>query len=104
MVFVYFDSILKTRNGKKIPYWESSYLNDNEVADNQLTWFHEGYGLMKLYKLLKVDDNNYIAENMKRSIRTGSPNWPEYSEHPALALNGVKHASSRKREDHDYNE
>ena len=68
MVTVLFDSILRTKRGTYIPFWETSYME--EATDNELVWFHEGYGMMKLYRLLQVDDKNFI-NIAERAIQSG---------------------------------
>ena len=63
-----------------------------EATDNELVWFHEGYGMMKLYRLLQVDDKNFIAEDLHKYCRTSNPKWETFSEKPELALNSwVRH-------------
>lgn len=85
MITIYFDKMLKTRKGKKVSFWDCGYL-EHEVSDNELVWFHEGYGLMKLYRLIKVDEKNYIAEKTNCSVTTNNEKWKDYSSNPELAL------------------
>lgn len=85
MIAIYFDKILKTRKGKKLSFWDCGYL-EREVDDNELVWFNDGYGLMKLYRLIKVDEKNYIAKNTKCSVTINNERWKEYSSNPELAL------------------
>lgn len=80
---VYFDSILRTRRGP-IPFYEITKVE--AAQDNQLCWFHTGYGLMRLYRLLQVDNNNFIAEDMHTCCRTNNPDWPAYQKNPELVL------------------
>ena len=82
---VWFDSKLKTRSGKRVPYWESSSV-DEKVEDQDLVWFHEGYGMMGLYRLHVVDDDNAIAEDLKKWCSTESSRWEEFEDHPEKAL------------------
>lgn len=85
MVTVLFDSILRTKRGTYIPFWETSYME--EATDNELVWFHEGYGMTKLYRLLQVDDKNFIAEDLHTYCRTSNPKLETFIEKPELALN-----------------
>ena len=85
MISVYFDDVLKTRSGKIKPFWSVSYIEEG-ASDNQLVWFHERYGLMRLYRLLKVDDKNYIAEYAGRCICTNDSRWSDWLANPELAL------------------
>ena len=88
MKSIYFDSMLKCRSGRLKPYWDTTFTND-ELKDQELKWFHEGYGLFTLYRLHKVDDENFIAENMHKYMRTTDENWDKYVEHPELLLEGA---------------
>lgn len=81
---VWFDSTLKCRSGKRIPYWEDTTID--EAKDKDLVWFHEGYGLMALYRLHIVDEKNAIAEKLNKWCRTSSSRWEELSDNPELAL------------------
>lgn len=85
MINVLFDSYLKCRSGRRLPYYDVSYVEKAE--DQELVWFHEGYGLMKLYRLHEVDRENYIAEPTKVSCYTKSDKWDLYKSNPELALN-----------------
>ena len=82
---IYFDSTLKCRSGKRIPYWDIT-TTDDDIKDQDLRWFHEGYGFFRLYRLHKVDDVNFIAEDLYHVMRTGNENWDLYIEHPELLL------------------
>ena len=85
---IYFDSFLKTRKGKVVPFYDRVMVEKDEpIKDKTLMWFHESYGYMKLYRLHKVDDENYIAEDTKTSCRTNNENWKKFLENPILALN-----------------
>lgn len=85
--YIWYDDILKCQNGKRKPYYGwTTVEDDNCVTDKQLIWLHEGYGRMGLYRVHYVDDENYIAEDMKISCYTSSNNWKIYSEKPELAL------------------
>lgn len=87
-----FDDVLKTKSGKRIPYYKeqtSGSDNDEDITDQSLHWFHEGYGTMQLYRLHKVEDKiyeYYICEPLKKYCSTGSEQWNLFSEHPELAL------------------
>ena len=85
MITVLFDSVLRTKKGKCIPFWETSHVD--KVTDNELVWFHVGYGVMRLYHLLQVDAENFIAEDLHTCCRTSNPKWEVFSEKPELALN-----------------
>lgn len=82
--YIWFDSYIRTRNGRK-PYYDW-IVEERSLKDKELIWIHEGYGLMVLYRLWKVDDENFIAENTGHSIYTFSKKWEEYSKNPELAL------------------
>ena len=84
MLIVLFDSEIKTKKGWK-PFWEQSYVDN--AQDQELTWFHESYGRMKLYRLHRVDAKTFIAEDLKKMCSTSNPNWNFYLEHPEYALN-----------------
>ena len=83
--YIWFDSYIKTRSGKRIPYADFSVL-ERRVNDQELIWFHESYGLMMLYRVHKVDDENFVAEYMRVSCYTSSDNWERYLDDPELAL------------------
>lgn len=82
--YIWFDCYIRTRNGRK-PYYDW-IVEERGLKDKELIWIHEGYGLMVLYRLWKVDDENFIAENTGHSIHTFSNKWEQYSENPELAL------------------
>ena len=82
---VYFDSTLKCQSGKRIPYYDIGY-TDDDTKDQDLRWFHEGYGYFRLYRLLKVDEENFIAEDLYHVMRTDNEKWNLYVEHPELLL------------------
>lgn len=65
---VYFDSTVRTKSGKRAPFWDSTVIED-DLEDKQEIWFHESYGRCKLYRLHKVDETNYIAEDLHTSKR-----------------------------------
>ena len=83
--YIWFDSYIKTRSGKRIPYADFSVL-ERRVNDQELIWFHESYGLMKLYRVHKVDDQNFVAEYTWVSCYTSSDKWERYLDQPELAL------------------
>lgn len=87
-ITVWFDDWLKTRSGKMVPFYDYTILEE-QVEDGSLHWFHEGYGRMVLYRLWKVDDDNFIAEKMGRSCRTTNSDWQKLLAEPWLALEGV---------------
>lgn len=84
MKIVYFDSTLRTRKGNRVPYWDTTYVDN--VHNGELKWFHEGYGTMCLYKLHQVDDCNFIAENLHKFCRTADARWSTWVKFPELAL------------------
>ena len=84
MFTVLFDSFLRTKKGTLLPYYEESFVD--EAHDQELIWFHESYGCMKLYRLHQADDTTFIAEDLKRMCFTSNPNWGRYLKHPELAL------------------
>ena len=83
--YIWFDSYIRTRSGKRIPYYDR-VTEERYLKDQELMWFHEGYGRMVLYRIWKVDDENFVAENTGASCYTSSDNWGLYSENPELAL------------------
>ena len=92
MATVLFDSYLKCRSGKIKPYYESSFHVD-DLYDKKLVWFHESYGLMKLYRVHRVEgpetdeyDATYIAEAVGPSCFTRDARWNEVAENPELCL------------------
>lgn len=87
-----FDDTLKTRSGKRIPFYhEQSWGNDDdsECVDQSLHWFHEGYGSFQLYRLHQVDDHNFICEPLHKFMRTTDIKWDLFTEHPELALDDI---------------
>ena len=92
MATVLFDSYLKCKSGKIKPYYECSF-NVDDLHDQKLVWFHEGYGLMRLYRVHRVEgadrdeeDANYIAERVGPSCFTRDERWEEAAENPELYL------------------
>lgn len=83
--YIWFDDWIKTRSGKRKPYYDFVKL-ERIVKDQELIWFHEGYGRMQLYRVHKVDDENFIAEDLHKGCYTSSDRWDELSENPELAL------------------
>ena len=68
-VEILFDSRLKCRSGKIIPYYDTCWYDDpnNEFVDQSEHWFHEGYGYFKRYKIHQVDNTNtFIAEPLEQ--------------------------------------
>ena len=66
-VTVLFDSKLRSRSGKTIPYYDTCWYEDskNEFKDQSEHWFHEGYGLFRKYRLHQIDDTDtFIAEDL----------------------------------------
>ena len=82
--YIWFDSYIRTRSGRK-PYYDC-ITEERYLKDKELVWVHEGYGLMVLYRLWKVDDENFVAENTGKSIHTFSNKWEMYRNNPELAL------------------
>lgn len=68
--YIWFDCYIRTRNGRK-PYYDYVQV-ERGLKDKELIWIHEGYGLMVLYRLWKVDDENFIAENTGKFMRKTS--------------------------------
>lgn len=83
--YVWFDDYIRCRSGKLLPYYSYSQV-EQELKDKELAWFHEGYGRMCLYRLWKVDSENFIAENLKIYCRTDYERWREWLSNPELAL------------------
>ena len=83
MKTVYFDSKLRTRKGW-IPYYDTTEVSN--ATDGELKWFHDGYGLMCLYRLYQVDADNFIAENLHIVCFTSSEEWDSWLKNPTLAL------------------
>lgn len=83
-IYVWFDAKLKTRSGVK-PWYEWTMIEE-QLKDRELRWFHECYGYMYLYRLWKVDDENFIAEFMHCTCHKESLLWPLYREKPEAAL------------------
>lgn len=69
MANVYFDSVIKNRKGEKIPFYDITQIEG--IKDGELRWVHERHGLMKLYRFIKVDECNYIAEYLNKTCRKG---------------------------------
>ena len=84
MFTVYFDEEHLNSRGKRVYFWDFTQVSN--AADKQLVWFHEHYGLMKLYRLHAVDAESFIAEDLNVYCRTSSDAWGKLSEDPALAL------------------
>ena len=87
-----FDSTLKCRSGKRIPWVdEQIYGNDDDgdIIDNSLHWFHISYGTFRLYRLHQVDKTEYyICEPLNKWCRTYDPEWEAWRENPELAVRG----------------
>ena len=58
---ILFDSILRTKKGKHIPYYDAQF-TDTEHYDQQIIEVHTGYGTMRNYRLHQVDHKHFIAE------------------------------------------
>lgn len=86
--YVWFDDWIRCRNGKLKPFYDFSII-EHELKDQELAWFHEGYGRMCLYRLWKVDTDNFIAENLEKYCRTSSEHWHDWLENPELALQNI---------------
>ena len=82
---VWFDDTVRGRNGNIFPFWSFVTL-ESEIKDQELTWFHERYGWMQLYRLWKVDAENFVAEKIGRKIRKDSDEYKEWRSKPELAL------------------
>ena len=84
---IWFDDVIRTRSGKRKPYYTFSQVEgDNVCKDKEIRWFHEGYGLMKLYRIHVVDDENAIEEDVGATCFTRDPDWQAFSICPELAL------------------
>lgn len=88
MATVYFDSTLKCWNGRIKPYYDCTFHVD-DLYDKKLVWFHEGYGLMKLYRVHRVEEAevdedraNYIAEVVGPVCHTSSDDWTRAVQDP----------------------
>lgn len=79
---VLFDSMLRCRSGKLVPYWDTVYTD----TVKPLMWFHEGYGTMRLYRLHDVDGKTFIAEYTGVQSWTEDPLYAVYSKFPQLAM------------------
>lgn len=82
---VWFDDTIRGKNGKNIPFWYCTVI-ETEFKDQDLAWFHERYGWMQLYRLWKVDAENFIAEKIGRKIRKESDEFEEWRKNPESAL------------------
>lgn len=82
---VWFDAKIKVRSGKRVPFWDRTSV-ESEVKDKDLMWFHEGYGMMGLYRLHIVDKDNAVAEDLHKWCSTESEKWEDLAENPELAL------------------
>lgn len=83
---VYFDSRLKTKTKGTIPYYDISF-NVANCEDKKLMWFHEGYGMMRLYRIHQIDrSSDFIAELAGPICRTSSSEWTSYLENPEYAM------------------
>lgn len=58
-----FDSKLRCKSGKSIPYYDEHWYEDrdNTLIDQSEHWFHEGYGYFRKYKLHRIDDTEYFV-------------------------------------------
>ena len=83
--YIWFDDKIKTRSGKRVPFWNFTIL-EQEVKDKELMWFHEAYEMMGLYRVHKVDTENFVAEDLGKWISTSNPDWEKYCDNPELAL------------------
>ena len=63
---VWFDDEIRTRSGKRVPFYDSTIIEE-PIRDQQEMYFHICYGRSKLYRLHKVDEKNYIAEDLHKS-------------------------------------
>lgn len=83
--YLWFDDYIRCRSGKLLPYYTCSRV-EHELKDKELVWIHVGYGRMCLYRLWKVDFENFIAENLKIYCRTNDERWDKWLSNPELAL------------------
>lgn len=84
--YVWFDAWIRTKKGKCVPFYDFTTM-EREIKDQELVWFHEGYGYMRLYRLHKVDDENYIAELINNcGCYTCSEEWDSWLKNPQLAI------------------
>lgn len=84
-VTVFFDSTFKSKNTGKI-FYDYDTTTMPEAHDNELVWVHIHYGRMRLYKLLQVDDSNYIAQDMHKFLWPGDENYEHRLAHPELEI------------------
>ena len=85
--YVWFDALTRNKNGKLVPFRDFTVVN-YELKDQELIWMHEGYGRMNLYRVHKIDDENYDAELINGcGTYTWSKNWDSWRKNPQLALN-----------------
>ena len=83
-MIVLFDAKLRTRSGKVLPFYEQAYVEDKK--DGDLVWFHECYGWFHLYKLEFVEDDTFIAVDMRRSIRNIYEDFERFLRNPHAAI------------------
>ena len=85
MATVYFDSTFRSKKtGNRIYFYDTTTVS--EAQDNQLIWFHTSYGRCHLYKLLQVDDTNYIAQDMHKTLWHTDPDREYRLAHPELEI------------------
>lgn len=88
MAMVYFDYAFKSKKtGKKVYFYD--FVQVDKAQDQELKWFHVRHGLMKLYRLLQVDAENFIAQDMNTSCFTTNDNWERWLRDPLLAIREV---------------
>ena len=81
-MYVWIDDVIETRRGR-VPYWTSTK-TDYALEDKQLVWIYAGYDTMKLYKVHKVDNDNFIAEDLGKTRSLLANEWNCYLEFPEL--------------------
>lgn len=85
--YILFDDYLKTRSGKRLPYYDEQTHDEEyagELVDKSLHWFHEGYGTFQLYKIHDVDGVNYIAEPLRKFINKRDDDFEAFIHSPEL--------------------
>lgn len=83
---IHFDDTIYSKLKHKRYYTVDTRTADYPVYDGKLVWYHISYGTMYLYKLLKVDDHNYIADHVATAW-TCDPDWDNLLANPELAIN-----------------
>ena len=85
MAMIYFDQVFTNKKTGKTVYFYD-FVQVERAQDQELIWVHIQHGLMKLYRLLQVDAENFIAESMNKSCFTRNTNWLDWQRNPELAM------------------